>query len=111
MAQIAEFDILRVLGHAAIGAAYVKIGTPARKPIHILKVTNTTDADMIITDDGVTDKDIIPMGSFVLYDISANRDNFNPADVLVLLQGTQYSIKQVAAPSKGSVYITMIYGS
>ena len=111
MAQIATIDTLRVLGEASIGAAYVKIGTPALNPIHILCITNTTDADMLISDDGINAKLIIPHSSFKLIDVSANRDGYSPANPLMFIQGTQYWVKQVTAPSTGSVYVEMIYGS
>jgi len=111
MAQIATIDVLRILLNGSIGAAYVKIGGPALKPIHVLCITNTTDADMLISDDGVTNKLIIPHSSFKLIDVSANRDGYNPANPLMFIEGTQYWVKQVSAPSTGSVYVEMIYGS
>lgn len=110
MAQQATFDTLRSLAAASISAAYAKIGTAATKPIHILKITNTTDADMLISVDGVNAGDILPKSSFCLYDVSANRDGYNPADVMVFRAGTQIWVKQVSAPSTGLVYVTMIYG-
>ncbi len=111
MAQIATIDTLRSLGSASIGAAFVAVGTPALMPVHVLCITNTTDADMIISDDGINNKLIIPKASFKLIDVSANRDEFNPANVLMFAARTQYYVKQVGAPSTGSVYIEIIYGS
>lgn len=109
MAQVATIDSLRNLGFAAIGAAYAAVGSAAVKPIRIICFTNGTDADMIFTDDLTKNKLFVAAGSFKLFDISTNRDTFD--SMLVLNAGSQYYVKQVTAPSKGSVYIEMIYGS
>ena len=111
MAQIATIDALRSVGFAAITASYTAVGSIAVKPIHLLIITNTTDADMLISDNGVTNKLIVPKLSFKLLDVSANRDGYNPADVMEFPQRTQYYVKYVTVPSLGSVYIEMIYGS
>jgi|WetSurMetagenome_2_1015567.scaffolds.fasta_scaffold164149_3 hypothetical protein len=111
MAQIATIDTLRSVGYAAITSSYTAVGTPAIKPIHILIINNTTDADMLISDDGVTNKLIVPKLSYLLLDVSANRDGYNPPDVMEFPQRTQYYVKYVGAPSLGTVYIAMIYGS
>jgi hypothetical protein len=109
MAQVATIDSLRSLGFAAIGAAYVAVGSAATKPIRIICFTNGTDADMIFTDDLTKDKLFVGKGSFKLFDISTNRDTFD--SMMVFGAGSRYYVKQVAAPSSGSVYVEMIYGS
>lgn len=100
---IARLSSLRSLGFAAIGAAYVVIGTPLDRPMRVIKLINTTDADMYVSFDGATDNDLLPAsGGFTLYDLYTNS--------LTLQNLTQLYIKQVSAPSKGAVYLVGIYG-
>ena len=110
MAQLATIDTLRSVAFGSITASYTAVGTASLKPIHVLIITNTTDADMLISDDGVNNKLVVPKSSFILLDVSANRDGYNPANVLMFRTRTQYYVKYITAPSLGSVYIAEIYG-
>ena len=98
------FEELRSLAFGAISGVYAGIGTAFSHPIRILKVTNTTDADITLSDDGITDKDIVPASSFVLYDFTSNNAN---ASGFYFAEGDRIYAK--GAPGSGSVYVTTIY--
>ncbi len=104
----ADFDPLRSAAFGAITGAYTALGTPQAYPARIIKFTNTTDQDMLISNDGSTDKDVVTAGGFVLYDITTNHRPVNQDDFCFPV-GTQWSIKYVAAPSKGAVYLSIIH--
>ena len=68
--------------------------------------TNTTDKDMIFSiNGGVTDNFVVPSGQSLSCDASANGVQNNE----YLPQGTQFAVKQVSAPSSGSVYVAGMY--
>lgn len=104
----AAFETLRSLAFGSISGSFAKIGGPLLNPARIVKLTNTTDKDMIISIDGTNNHDIIPAGGFVLYDITTNHS----ANIqgFFVPQGTQFWVKQVTAPTSGSVYLTVVYG-
>lgn len=103
--QIAEFQQLMIYPFASLGASYSLIGTISSSPARIVKMTNTTNKDVLISYDGTTNHDILPANSFVLYDISSNSGIKN---VLVLPEGTSIYAKYVDIPTEGAVYMTII---
>lgn len=110
MSKRAQLDTLRSLGWAGIGATYVAVGGAFAHPARIICITNTTDADMIFSDDkgNATGKLIVPKGSFKLYDLTTNEKKIFDDD-MALPVGTIIYVKQVAAPSSGSVYVEVTY--
>ncbi len=105
---IASFDTLRSLAFGSIGASYLPLGTPFTHPVRVLKILNTTNADMLISTDAVSDYDYIPAGSFVLYDISANEANGSNGWFFPI--GLQISVKYSTAPASGGVFLVALYG-
>ena len=106
-----RFEDLRSLGFAGIGAAYAAVGTPLTHPIRILKIVNLSDIDLLVSFNGIDDKDIVPTKGFVLYDLSTNKsDTGGYFEVPV---GDRVYVKQEAAvaATAGSVYVTAIYAS
>jgi hypothetical protein len=75
----------------------------------MFKITNTTNANMLISFDGTTDNLIVPAGSFTLYDLSTNAPPLSEVDNLVLGINTQFYLKYSTAPTSGSVYLEGIY--
>lgn len=63
---------------------------------------------MLISFDGTTDNLIVPAGSFVLYDVTTNREE--AITYFVFAAGTQAFIKYVSAPSSGTIYLECLYG-
>lgn len=107
LATRATYDTLRSLAHGSISGSYAALGTQLLFPARIIKITNNTDGDMLVSTDGSTDMDFLPANSFVLYDISTNRQI--AGQQLNFPSGTQFFIKQSSAPTKNSVYLTVIY--
>lgn len=110
IAKIARFEALRSVGFGSISGTYVGLGTPIDYPGRIIKITNTTDADIFVSTDGTTDQDIVPAGGFVLYDLGGNRSNLSGS--LDFHKFVRFYVREVsAAPTSGSVYLTLIYAS
>jgi len=110
MASRAFFEPLRSLGFAGISAAYAAVGTPTTHTAKVFCITNDTAGDMIFSTDN-TNADgemFVAQGSYKLYDIQANM-NAQFDDKYVLEIGTQFYVKQVTAPTSGSVYIEVLY--
>lgn len=97
----ARFDATRSLAFGAIGATYTTLGTPLVHLTRIIKLVNTTNADVQVSFDGVTDNDYIPAGGFSLYDLWSDGLSTSPS--------TQVFVKYVSAPGSGSFILTCIY--
>jgi len=106
------FDTLRSLAFGGISAIYAPVGTPLTVEARIICITNNTAGGMIFSTDN-TNADgqlFLPAGTFKLFDLTANLvpgkdDNF------VIAKGTQFYVKQAAAPTSGAVYIEIVYGT
>ena len=104
------FDTLRSLAFGGISATYAAVGGPLTVNPRIMCITNNTMGGMIFSVDN-TNSDgqlFLPAGTFKLFDLTANLvpgkdDNF------VLAIGTQFYVKQAAAPTSGAVYIEFVY--
>lgn len=108
MTARAFFDELRTLAFGGISGAYAVVGAPLDHPARGVCFTNNTQGAVLFTDDTTMDKIFVAAGSFKLWDIQSN---INPQfdDKYVLPIGTQFYVKQLAAPVSGSVYIENIY--
>jgi len=107
MVAKADFDDLRSLAFGGISAAYAAVGTPTTKLARAFCISNDTQGSMIFTNDVTKDKFFIKAGSFKLFDIQSNM-NAQKDDKYVLPIGTQFYVKQLAAPVSGSVYIEVL---
>lgn len=104
------FDILRELDYTSFTGSLVAVGTPFAYPVRMMKIINTSDVDLYISDDGLNNKDKIPAGSFELYDFCSNKTETGgsflyPADTQI------YVVPVSGSATKGSVSITVIYGA
>ena len=106
--QQVAFDVLRSKGFASITGSYSAVGSPTAHVVRLMCITNTTDGDMLFSDDGVNDKLILPASSYKLFDLTTNKGGTD--GFLALQSGIQFYVKELTAPSKGSVYIELIYG-
>lgn len=104
----AQFDTLRTAAFGTITGSYTAFGPSQVYPARIIKFTNTTDQDILISNNGSTDKDIVTAGGFVLYDITTNHRPVNQDDFCFPVS-TQWYIKYAVVPTKGSVYLSIIY--
>lgn len=106
------FETIRSLAFGSISGTFAAVGTPTTHPAREIWITNGTDAPMIFT----TNIGNNPNGEFILLagaswinDNNANR--IDSAEGFWLASGTQLYVKQVSAPTSGSVYFTVIYGA
>lgn len=105
-----RYEDLRSLGWAAIGANYVAIGTALENPIRILKISNFTDVNLLVSFNGVDDKDIVSANSYSLYDYGSNKSL--GGGYLELPAGDRLYVKaEDLLPSRGNIYVTVMYVS
>lgn len=104
----AKVDAIRSVAFGSITGSYVALGTPLGFPARIICFTNTTDQDVFLSTDGTTNQILVPAGSFKLFDITTNHRPVNQDDFCFSI-GTQFYVKYAAAPSKGAVYIEVVY--
>ena len=99
---------VRSLGFASIGAGYMGVGTAISNPARILRIQNLTNALLMISYDGVNDHEAIAPNSFLLLDITANKTR---EQGYFLSEGTRVHVKEIDAPTSGSVYVSVYYGA
>lgn len=100
---------LRSLAFGSVGASYTALGNPLEDPIINYKISNFTDANIIVSFDGVTDHDVVAANGFVLYDVQANHGK---GLALALTEGAQVYVKRESgAPTTGNVYLTVFYAA
>lgn len=98
----------RTLAFGGISGAFAAVGTPLAHAAAVLIFTNATDAPMSFSWDGTNaHTTLMAMTSFVL-DIESNK---GLGGVFLAAQGTQFYVKQVSAPTSGSVYVDVFYGA
>ena len=106
--SIVRVDALRSVSYSSITSSYTTLGGSFSHETRIIKLTNNTDGDLLISFDGTTDNLFLPAFSFTLYDITTNREQ---NDIYLIFQvGTQVFVKYSISPSKGAVYLECLYG-
>lgn len=68
--QRIEWEVLRSIDSATLTGSYQAVGTPLIYPGYIVKLVNTSNVLVTISNDGINDKDVAPANSFWLYDES-----------------------------------------
>lgn len=106
-----RYEPLRSTAFGDITSTYVAIGLPFANPVRILKVTNNTDKNLLISLNGVDDHDIVVANGFFLYDYSSNKAS--TAGLLEQPQGDRIYVKAetISLPTLGAVYVTVVYAS
>src|SRR5690606_5510878 len=105
-----RYEPLRSIAFGDISATYAAVGLPFANPVRILKVTNLTNENVLVSLNGIDDHDIVPANGFFLYDYSSNKAN--AAGLLEQPQGDRIYVKEEdATPSVGNVYVTVVYAS
>lgn len=100
-------EALRSVAFGGISGTYAGIGTAILNPARIVYIVNTTDVLVTISMDGVVDHFVIPPMSYILIDVTSNKSLLGGA--FSVAQGTRFYVK--GAPTLGSVYLTVFYGS
>ena len=103
-----QFNPLGSVAFGAITNSYTAFGAPMPKPAHLIRFNNSTNQDILISADGVTDHLRIAANSFALFDFTSNRVSDNGYFVA---EGVQFFIKYVLAPGSGSAWIEVITAS
>lgn len=104
-----RYEVLRSLAFGGISGTYAGVGASFANPVRILKITNTTDADLLISFDGINNRDIVAARSAWIHDYGSNKAE--TGGQLDQSMGERVYVKQVSAPTSGSVYVTVIYAS
>jgi|HubBroStandDraft_4_1064222.scaffolds.fasta_scaffold71312_3 hypothetical protein len=108
MSQVCKIDTIRTLAFGSISGSYTAVGGTTTNATRLFCITNNTDGDMFFSDDGINNKLFLPASSFKLFDICSNRDDVN--GVYLLPSSMQWYVKQSTSPTKGAVYIELLYG-
>lgn len=105
-----RYEPLRSLAFGGISGAYAGVGLPFENPVRILKVSNFTDSNILVSLNGIDDHDVVSANGFFLYDYSSNKSA--TAGLLEQPQGDRIYIKsEGAVPTEGNVYVTVVYAS
>lgn len=97
-------ETLRSANASTFTGSYQALGSPLGHSIRLVKWTNTSNVDVTISWDGINDHEILPANSFVLLDVSSNREVSNQWEIQ---NGLQFYIK--AAVGVGSVYMSAYF--
>ncbi len=85
---------------------YIPLGGALLHPAYIIKMVNTSDADALVSIDGVNPIDICPAESFWLYDEGkVGMSSAMPS----LPQGTQIHVNAAAPGNAGKIYLVVQY--
>lgn len=100
-----QYAPLRSLPFGDIGADYVAIGNALPAPAIIAKIYNGTDIDLLISQDGSEDHDIIPSSATAMIDINTNHTS---SSGLYLRKGDVLFAKRIGDvnPTTGSIFLT-----
>ena len=102
-----RFEELRELAFGGIGAAYAAIGGATGDHTRLVTFNNTTDTDLYISTNGVTNHLRIASGSGKVLDLTTNKVR---DDGLFVDQGTVFYVKRTAgAPTTGLIWIEVMY--
>lgn len=89
---------LRTLAFGSIGAAFAAIGSAIEDEAELVSIVNNTDADLIVSYDGVTDHVFMPLYSSYVIDFESNEKQ--------LANRTSFYVKHNGvAPTEGAIYI------
>lgn len=107
--QRAKFEAIRSRAFGSISGSYATVGTATTNPARLIVIQNLTDAPMMFSfDGGTTDNLALAAGSGAVLDFTSDSVSESP---MQLPANTQISVKQISAPTSGSVYVSIIYAS
>lgn len=101
------FEALRSRAASTFTGSYQTLGAVMAHPIRVFKITNDTSVGVTVSyDGGVTDHEYLPSETFLLIDVTSNRD----WDCLfALAQGVQVDVK--GAAGTGTIYLSTYYAA
>ena len=101
-------ETLRTVLFGAISGTYAALGTPLEHSAHAIILQNLTDTTMVFSWNGTNDHQVLAAGTSLVLDVTANKTS--SAGAFYIAKSTQFWVKQLTAPSSGSVYLTALYG-
>ncbi len=105
-----RYEVLRSLGFASISTAYAGVGLPFTNPIRILKVTNLTDSNLLVSFNGIDNHDVVVANGAYVYDYCTNKTD--SAGMLEQSVGERLYVKsENGDPTSGNVYVTLVYAA
>jgi hypothetical protein len=110
-ALIARFEDLRSIAFGSILTTYVQVGLPTENTIRMVCFNNTTNANLIISFNGINDKVFVAANGFKLYDFASNKSN--QGGTLDLPQNTAFWVRLEtgSTATSGNLYIETCYGA
>ena len=105
--RVISYQTQKTIANGSIGASYTIIGSAFQHETRIFSVYNGTDALLQFSIDGVNDHFVLPTEGTIVIDLAAN----NQAGVATMFRaGLAVYVKQIGAPSSGSVYVSSLTG-
>lgn len=102
-----RFEELRELPFGSIVAGYTAVGGATNDHTRLVTFNNTTDTDLYVSTNGVTNHLRIASGSGKVLDLTTNKVR---DDGLFVDQGTVFYAKRASgAPSTGLIWIEVMY--
>lgn len=98
---------VQVVDFGDITGSFTAFGTPMPAPIRILKIQNTTDADLYISFDGITANDVVVASSGMVLDITTNKSI--DQGMYIAQETIFYLASTGGSPTSGSVYLSAYY--
>jgi hypothetical protein len=103
---VIKYYPIQTINSATFTGSYLPIGSPTIYPSRIFKIVNDSSVLVFISTDGVTNMDVLPPSTFVLYDVGTNKGLPTPE---FDLPPTQFYASGVAGT--GSVYVVTLYAN
>jgi hypothetical protein len=100
------YETLRTIDSATFNSTFLVVGTPLLHPASIVKIVNNSTSLITVSTDGINAMDVVPAGSFVLYDYTSNTP-VGSVDGVFVPRNTQYLVSGVAGT--GLVYLVVQY--
>lgn len=106
-----RFEPIRFLAFSAISALTpTAIGIPFSNPVRLLEINNLTDADLLISFNGIDSHTVIAARTGKIYDYGSNKAD-QPGFLEQALGERVYAQAILALPSSGAVYVTVMYAA
>lgn len=103
----ARFEAVKEIAFSSIVGGYVAVGTETTDHTRLLSIHNTTDMDLYVSLDGVTDNIRVASLSGQVFDLTTNR---NSDGGLFIDKGTIFYVKTAeGAPTDGYLWIEILY--
>ncbi len=98
---------VRSIAFGSISGTYAGIGTALTNPSRIIVIQNLTDANLMISENGIDDHYPIAANSAQIWDYASNQSHQQGA---FKAAGTRFYVKTIGSPGSGSVYVSTQYG-